>query len=260
MQGREKTPGDVIRLPAEAVPLLLMQRSQYRAVLSQFVQKYLLIVFSRRLRRRVTRALLLPLEARFARAQIERRYNADMAAIYATIRDVLPQHVERVLDIGAGMGGIDCYIARSSARTAEIWLLDKSGESEEWNSGYHSDAGSFSHYNSFAQAGDMLAASGIARGRIHFVDIDRDGFPADRKFDVICSFLSWGFHYPVEVYADAVTQVLAPGGVLILDIRRGTADVAALSARFGLPARILVEGAKFMRVALGAGIVADATG
>jgi hypothetical protein len=46
------------------------------------------------------------------------------------------------------------------------------------------------------------------------------------------STLAWGFHFPVETYADAVSRKLTDSGRLILDVRVGTNGVEALRQVF----------------------------
>jgi len=42
---------------------------------------------------------------------------------------------------------------------------------------------------------------------------------AENSVDIVYSHMSWGFHYPVNTYGEAVYRVLKPGGRLILTLR-----------------------------------------
>lgn len=128
-----------------------------------------------------------------------------------------------VLDIGAGMGGIDVFISRHYEGKAKLMLLDKNGKSEHINAGFHNSAADFSHYCDFAAATDLLVANGVK----HFEFYDaKNGFNFDKKFDVVISLLSWGFHYPIDTYAPK----LAKGAVIIADVRKGTNGEELLAA------------------------------
>jgi len=49
---------------------------------------------------------------------------------------------------------------------------------------------------------------------------------------MVISIASWGFHYPLSTYLDQVEQALAPGGRLILDLRRHQGQEQELAHRF----------------------------
>ncbi|MFO1034231.1 MAG: hypothetical protein U1E15_09220 [Hyphomicrobiales bacterium] len=243
-----------ISLPREAIPLLLMQRSQYRPAVIHRAQKILLFPLPKAAKRHVVRKFFLPLESAVHHRQIERLYYQDMAAVFETFRSHLKPSAIKVLDIGAGMAGIDCIISQAHGPDTEIWLLDKVGESDAWNAGFHKNVASFSYYNSFDMAQKVLEGAGVTAERIKTIDIDRQPYPVEQKFDLICSFLSYGFHYPVSTYAEDIRRSLAPDGRVVLDIRKGTISAADISAAFGLPAKVVYEEDKLSRYVIGKGV------
>jgi SAM-dependent methyltransferase len=78
------------------------------------------------------------------------------------------------------------------------------------------------YYNNFDLALKLLKMNGVAEENIFTINIENERFPHPPKFDLIVSLLSWGYHYPVDVYIDDVSQSLSQNGKLILDVRKGT--------------------------------------
>ena len=64
-------------------------------------------------------------------------------------------------------------------------------------------------------------ANGFNVSNWHWVNATVPNVAALEKVDIVMSLLSWGFHYPIEVYSSTVRQLLKPGGRLILTIRAG---------------------------------------
>lgn len=143
-----------------------------------------------------------------------------------------------ILDIGCGMGGIDVLLDRHYGG-ADITLLDKHGVSPVINAGFHQTPDTFAHYHSFDLALEMMRANNV--DRVETVDMLRDAFPR-RKFSVVISLLSWGFHYPISTYTPRVKR----GGVIIADIRKGTGGIESLE-RYG-KATIVHDSKKYHRV------------
>ena len=82
-------------------------------------------------------------------------------------------------------------------------------------------------------ARELLLSNGLARDRVVLLEADGSGhFDVNHKLDLIVSLRSWGFHYPIPVYLERVVANMADGGVLITDIRRGTAGVDQLRNAF----------------------------
>ncbi len=87
-------------------------------------------------------------------------------------------------------------------------------------------------YNSLAVAKEFLIANAVPPHKIIASNVDAGGFPKGNAFDVILSLISWGFHYPVEVYLDDAYDALSDAGVLIIDIRKNTGGKQILSEKF----------------------------
>jgi SAM-dependent methyltransferase len=68
---------------------------------------------------------------------------------------------------------------------------------------------------------DTLEESFRIRGlKYSFIDAQDLELASDLKFDLVYSFLSCGFHYPAETYADFIREHTNPDSVVLLDVRK----------------------------------------
>ncbi len=165
------------------------------------------------------------------------QYGGELERTFDTFRHYLPSNVRHVLDIGSGMAGIDVFIGRKYPG-ATLHLLDKQGVSEKINAGFNASADQFAHYNDFDGAIELLRMNGV-KNPIRTYDMNRVDYP-QRRYDVVISLLSWGFHYPISTYdVDCV-------GTMVVDCRKGT-DSEELLSDYG-EVTVVHEGRKFRRV------------
>jgi len=173
-------------------------------------------------------------------------YAKELERTYEGIKEFLPAiATPRVLDIGCGMCGIDVLLNRHYNGAANFHLLDKQGKAEKINAGFHESADTFAHYHDFEAALELLRANGMedsGDGKyIKTLDITTDKFPT-RKFAIVISLLSWGFHYPISTYEPKLIN----GGVIIADVRKNTNGIAALQ-QYG-ETHVVHEAKKYLRV------------
>jgi hypothetical protein len=179
-------------------------------------------------------------------------YENDLAQQFDNIRPYLPATCWGLLDIGAGLGGIDVLIGRHYAEQRGegkkgwpyVHLLDGVDDPPEM----HLHRETFSNKR---VARDFQIKNGLPSERFGYFG------PADawdtRPYDLVVSFGSWCFHYEPAVY---LKKLLQPGGlhadsVLILDVRAGKpAWVNELDATFRRLA-IIATRPKWMRIVYG---------
>lgn len=191
---------------------------------------------------------LLGVEARLRGAAIKAAFLANIAEEYASLKPHLPASAKNILDVGCGIAGIDVPLYEHYAGDTHITLLDRTGV----------DDAAFSYgmgaeerfYNSLDLARAFLVENGVKADHITLMEVV-PGFtlPADARFDLVVSLISWGYHYPVATYLDQVYNALNPGGRVILDIRKGYGSETELERKFGR-LRIIYENDKQMRCLL----------
>jgi SAM-dependent methyltransferase len=172
------------------------------------------------------------LEASLRRKSIASRFRRGIHRDFRSIAPFLPDTASAILDVGCGLAAIDVLLSRhySAPAAPALYLADF----EETSHRIDYDFGrSHAHYNSMVAARELLTANGVSPETMHFISPDeiarRENLP---RFQLVISTLAWGFHFPIEVYAEAVLRVMAAEGRLILDVRVGTDGLARLEGLF----------------------------
>ncbi|MHA0286117.1 hypothetical protein ACXYX3_06635 [Mycobacterium sp. C3-094] len=176
--------------------------------------------------------------------EILRSYDDEMLAEYERRAKFIPDHGNSILDIGCGLASIDYHIYnRMRGDGPMIYLLDRtSTEQQVW---YRYEArGAF--YNSLELAKTNLMLKGVPENRVICIDAPEDGHLNldSGSLDFVISTISWGFHYPIALYLESVWRVMSAGGVLLVDVRKGTNGYETLKQKFGTAAEIVDEAEK----------------
>ena len=164
---------------------------------------------------------------------------------FATLRGLLERLAPRsIADIGCGYGIFDLYAHHLLG--CDLLLIDIE-HSETRHFGFRDQGAG---YSSLASAARLLADNGVPAGKIRTWNPNRDDMPVDRPVDLAVSFLSCGFHYPVDMYLPFFRYGLAPRGAVILDLRSHHAPgIIAQLEELGR-VRILRSTAKVTRILL----------
>lgn len=150
--------------------------------------------------------------------EIARRTAAVILAEYEALRPVLLGLApEAIADIGCGYGFFDLFAARDLG--AAVTLIDLE-TNERRHFGFQAQGAA---YSSLAKARALLEGNGIAPDKITTLNPGSDDVLGAAPVDLAVSFLSCGFHYPVDLYVPFFHQVVSPEGALILDLRAATA-------------------------------------
>jgi SAM-dependent methyltransferase len=122
-----------------------------------------------------------------------------------------------ILDIGCGIGGIHPAISREYHGKAFFTMYDKTKtERTIWYK--FAKTGAF--YNNLALTRQFLIDNDVPAAQIETLEASEKPV-FSRKYDLITSFISWGWHYPLSTYWDVVVDALKDDGILIVDIRHG---------------------------------------
>lgn len=137
---------------------------------------------------------------------------------YQAMKDYLPQTCDDIVDIGCGVGGVTLYLYQHYQKSPRLHLVDKTEVEHFPGYGYSTD-GRF--YNSMDVTSNFLVDNNVDEDDIHITETLKRGKLKD--IGLVVSLRAWGFHFPVEKYVDAVYEMSAePGGVVILDVRAET--------------------------------------
>ena len=153
---------------------------------------------------------------------IARRAAGVIHAEYKSIKGLLQALApKRLADIGCGYGLFDLFAAQDLNCT--VLLIDIE-ENTHRHFGFNTEGAA---YSSLSRAKGLLKANGVKADRIETLNPMTKPAETAKSVDLVVSFLSCGFHYPVDMYLPFLEKVLRPGGAAIFDLRRSTAKVQA---------------------------------
>lgn len=138
-----------------------------------------------------------------------RAYHDSVFAVYESIARFLPDRMSRIIDIGSGLGGIDAILNQHYGGFVEVCPVDGAADEPVM----HTHASTF---NSEKVTRAFLSANGVMRCSY----FSPHALPKSLNTKLIISVASWCFHYPPGTYLSFVKASLAPGGILIVDVRR----------------------------------------
>jgi SAM-dependent methyltransferase len=181
-------------------------------------------------------------------SEILQDYGEEMQVEFERRVKFMPTRARSVLDIGCGLAGLDLHIYNYLRdNDPSVYLLDRTRvEDRVW---YMFKAnGAF--YNSLELAKLNLVRNGVPADRVHCLEAPDDGKLDDLvpSVDLVTSTISWGFHYPIGVYLASVARVMSNGGVLLVDIRKGTDGLQELERQFPGATEVVAEGEKHLVV------------
>ena len=130
--------------------------------------------------------------------------------IKSMIDAVLPG---RVADIGCGYAMFDLFLWQD--HRSELLLIDLE-QSDERHFGYRETGAAYSNLD-VAKA--FLTDNGVDAEHVTCLNPERQDILAEAPVDLAVSFISCGFHYPVDTYMPFFDRNVAAGGKVILDFR-----------------------------------------
>jgi SAM-dependent methyltransferase len=212
-------------IPDNAVRYILLQRTHYIKLQRNFIIK----LIKKLLPSKYNYTALIDFEILIRKSAIINDYIADMEAEYSDIKSYLPSKAKNILDIGCGIGGINIFLSQHyKSQETTHYCLDKS----QIDNIYYGFKERAAFYNSLEITREFLSVNGI--NKINLLPAnDNNTIETSEKFDLILSLISWGFHYPVEIYLDQAYTHLNGGGHLIIDIRKNTKGLNTIKEKFG---------------------------
>ena len=138
--------------------------------------------------------------------------------IFTQVDAYLGKGPKRILDIGCGFANVSKQFQEKYG--SELWLLDGDMATNPETSKRVNKFGSIDDFQFYATVSELKAQWDRQGMRYTFVDANNINIPQDIKFDLVYSWISCGFHYPVSVYKDLVMKHTTEDSVVIMDFRR----------------------------------------
>jgi SAM-dependent methyltransferase len=150
------------------------------------------------------------------------------------INPFIPSETKNILDIGCGLGLIDVLLYDYYKNT-NLHLLDKTNDISKDTSirGFNKE---YIFYNSMDATKEILMTNGVPYDKIYIYETTPENLKQirEKKYELIISLLSCGWHYPIETYVDLIKNTLTKDGILILDIRHNTGQLEYAKQHFEL--------------------------
>ena len=155
-----------------------------------------------------------------------------------------------IIDIGCGIAGYHKnWLRNNKERDIQLFLMDSS----TFNlAALRYGHGEFNrYYNSLKLAKKLLLkSSGAKRESIQLIEVKSSFLEKlPKNLDLIISFISWGFHYPLDTYWDLMLERMTIGSsVMIIDVRKNSISSDFLFTQKNVTIEIITETSKFDRV------------
>lgn len=149
-------------------------------------------------------------------AQVEDEVESEFKALINVVPSGALKHI---VSIGPGNGLIESKIL-SLGETERLLLIDI----EQTDSHYHGYALTGSGYANLSATKEFLLANGSYGTEIFLCNPFKDELPLF-SLTLCVSFLSMGFHYPCDQYAEFINKNSIHGAVIVLDKRRNQRDM-----------------------------------
>lgn len=149
-------------------------------------------------------------------------YQTNKQAGFNSLNAYLETPPRRILDIGCGLAWESREFNKKY--NTELWLLDgdvSSNENknpEKSNHGkWHDSPDTLLFYHSLDLLDQQFKEAGMSN--YYLVDVNNIDISEDVKFDLITSWLSCGFHYPVSTYKNLILKHSHENTVIAMDLR-----------------------------------------
>jgi len=147
-------------------------------------------------------------------------YIEKQESLFKNIDNYLVNPPQRILDIGCGLAYISELFYKKY--NSEIWLLDGDRNNNNPNgkrSNKWGETNDFLFYNTK----ENLEKSWKERDlKYRFIDASNIDIPNDIKFDLVYSWLSCGYHYPLSSYSELIKNHTNEQSIVIMDLRKKT--------------------------------------
>jgi SAM-dependent methyltransferase len=120
---------------------------------------------------------------------------------------------KRIADIGCGYAFFDLFLHHRYG--CDLLLIDVE-ENEHRHFGFQQEGAA---YTNLQTGRAFLVANGVSDSQISTWNPEKEDPDDTEHVDLAFSFLSCGFHYPVDMYMPFFRFGVVPGGSIILDIR-----------------------------------------
>ena len=147
-------------------------------------------------------------------------YVKNKEAVFSLLEQYLPNPPKRILDIGCGYAHISDMFQKKYG--TELYLLDGDVSDNTLQANRAAKYGTTEDFLFYVPT-TSLKKEWDRKGMTYtFVDANHPDIPNEVEFDLVYSWISCGFHYPVSTYKKLIQKHTTTQSTIIMDIRRKT--------------------------------------
>ena len=151
---------------------------------------------------------------------LDDKYIAQKRRCFDWVDSWITESPRRILDIGCGYAKISQWFQEKHG--SDLWLLDGDiASSPGTRIGKYGSVDNFQFYLTADRLRQQWDQEGM---RYNFVDAANIHIDPAVKFDMVYSWVSCGFHYPVSVYKSLIQQHTDANSIIVMEFRAGTID------------------------------------
>jgi len=145
----------------------------------------------------------------------------------------ISRHIDNpktVLDMGCGLGRMSVYLNWMLRDDSIHYILADSTSGripEKVRYGWNPDSG---FYNDLKETFDFCRLNGL--NNFETFDLKEQKLDTLNDVDLVMSFLSVGFHYPIELYMNKLLEISSPKCVMIFGVRKEKYNIESFKSIF----------------------------
>jgi hypothetical protein len=198
------------------------------------------------------RFLIVGLQA-FNYKKVFKRYEQSISSESSLLADIVANDFSKsefvnILDVGCGIAGYHkSYLKLKTCPKVVLYLMDSSDFNFKALRYGHGESDRY--YNSLSIAKSFLTQNSDSKNDIIKIEIKKD-FPEQlpKNIDIIVSFISWGFHYSLELYWNILFDKMNSNSIMILDVRKESESSFFLSKQSNILSETISSNGKFNRI------------
>ena len=146
--------------------------------------------------------------------EIEKKINEEFLKEFNSIKNYLPKSSKNILDIGCGLGVINIFLNDYYSKKSYFTLIDKNYVDKKVIYGFNKNSES---YNKLEITKDFLILNGFKTEQLQLINADKN-FEINKKYELIISLFSMGYHYPIENYFYMIKKTSTKSTKVIFDL------------------------------------------
>lgn len=138
---------------------------------------------------------------------------------FKLIDSFINKPINKILDIGCGLAFESRFFHKKY--NSQLFLIDgdykNNNTSQHRHSSYENEA-NLKYYCNLSDLDNFFKTDNISGYQL--IDCENINIPNDVHFDLICSYLSCGFHYSLDAYRDLIQKHSTQETFLIFTLRK----------------------------------------